>query len=255
MTSTRPRVSVCMATYNGTRFLEEQVRSILEQLGPDDELVAVDDRSTDGTVAMLRAFGDPRIQVHENERNRRAPATFARAISLARGEIILLADQDDAWLPGRVDALVAALAAPGVAVVASNSEYVDAEGRPVAFPMPPLDARDSRRRLVNVGRIYTGRAAYYGCAMAFRASFRRVLLPLPRYVEAHDLWTAMAGNLAGAIVHLDRATLRRRIHGNNASVIVRPLYRKLWARVKFTAGLAQLSMRLVLDPNRKEWQA
>ncbi len=248
-------MSVCMATYNGTRFLREQLDSILPQLGPDDELVVVDDHSSDGTVGLLRSYGDARIRVHVNERNLRAPASFARSIALARGEVIVLADQDDTWLAGRVDALVAALDAPGIVAVASNSDYVDATGRPVAFPMPPLAATDSRRHVANLARIYAGRAAYYGCAMAFRASFRSVLLPMPRYVEAHDLWTAMAANLAGGIAHMERATLRRRIHGNNASVIVRPLHRKLWARVKFTLSLVQLVLRLLVDPKRKERHA
>lgn len=247
----RPRISVCMATYNGERFLRAQVESILTQLGPRDELVVVDDCSTDGTVAMLRAFGDERIRIHPNSRNSGHPASFGRAIAIAVGEVILLADQDDTWVPGRVDALAGALRDPATALVSSNSAYVDTVGDPIAFPVPPLRGGDSARRAVNIARIFRGTASYFGCAMAFRASFRRLVLPIPRYVEAHDLWIAMAANLAGVNRHLEEITLRRRIHGGNASVISRPLRKKLWARAKFSLAMLHLSLRLITTSANK----
>src|SRR5262245_50643848 len=74
------RISVCMATFNGERYLAEQVRSILSELGPDDELVVVEDCSTDSTPALLRSFGDPRIKVYGNDRNRGVNYSFGRAL-------------------------------------------------------------------------------------------------------------------------------------------------------------------------------
>src|SRR5436305_15139268 len=79
-------ISVCMATYNGEKFIARQVRSILEQLAPDDELIVVDDCSSDGTVDAIRRLDDPRIAIHCNDRNRREVYSFSRAISLARHE-------------------------------------------------------------------------------------------------------------------------------------------------------------------------
>ena len=227
MAEGQPRVSVCMATYNGVRFLREQVESILAELEPADELIVVDDCSSDGTVAMLRGFDDRRIVIHPNPRNVGPPASFSRAMALAVGDVILLADQDDTWIPGRVNALLDALEDPAASLVSSNSEYVNGDGEPIPFLLPPLRSGDSRRHVTNIARIFRGTSSYCGCAMAFRSTFRQLILPVPAYVEAHDLWIAMVANFAGANRHLERVTLRRRIHGSNASVIQRPLARKL----------------------------
>ena len=85
-------VSVCMATYNGARYVHEQVASILPQLGPSDELVVVDDCSRDETVSVLRALEDPRVRIHCNERNRGVVASLERALRLACNDVLMLAD-------------------------------------------------------------------------------------------------------------------------------------------------------------------
>lgn len=97
-----------MAAYNGEKFIAEQIASILDQLGEDDEIVVIDDRSTDGTLEALRALDDPRLRVIEQETNRGYVQTFERALGEARGAYLLLSDQDDIWLPGHVDDMVAA---------------------------------------------------------------------------------------------------------------------------------------------------
>src|SRR5262245_13619427 len=90
-----PRVSVCLATYNGVEHLREQVDSILADLGPHDEVVVVDDASGDATVALLEGFGDPRVRIVRSAHNQGHVRTFERAIREASGEIIMLSDQDD----------------------------------------------------------------------------------------------------------------------------------------------------------------
>jgi glycosyltransferase involved in cell wall biosynthesis len=239
-----------MATYNGVRFLRPQMASILSELEPGDEVIVVDDCSSDDTVAMLESFGDPRIRIQRNAANVGPQATFDRSIGLAANDIIMMADQDDVWIPGRVAAMVRTLEETGAALVSSNSEYIDADGAAVTFPMPPLRAEDSRRYLLNIVRVFTGRAAYCGCSMAFSRSLRRVVLPIPRYVESHDLWIATAANLTRANAHLEMRTLQRRIHGGNVSVIQRGLTRKVWARAKFGLALLHLAMRIVSTPSR-----
>ena len=111
-------VSVCMATYNGSRYVAEQLSSILAQLGARDEVVVVDDASADATVEIVRGIGDPRIVVHRNDRNLGYVRSFERAISLSTGDVIVLSDQDDIWIDGRRDRLVAATG--DAAVVASD---------------------------------------------------------------------------------------------------------------------------------------
>lgn len=237
-------ISICMATYNGERYLAEQVSSILAQMGPDDELIVVDDASKDGTVAYLLNLGDSRIRIHRNTENLGHVQSFAKSIGLARHPYILMADQDDVWLDGRVDAMRDALDA-GFSLVSSNSIFMDGEGRLIPPLHPDLDGGASFSHVSNIARIFTGKAYYDGCAMGLREELLQLILPIPNYVESHDLWIAMAANATGSNLHLERRTLRRRVHGNNASVVSRSLITKLRSRAIFALSLLHIGLRLL----------
>ena len=86
--------------------------------------------------------------------------------------------------------------------------------------------------------------------MALREELRDIILPIPTYVESHDLWIAMAANMAGNNQHLERITLLRRIHGNNASVISRPFIQKLWSRVIFVRSFIEIASRMMFKGSR-----
>lgn len=230
------RASVCMATYNGRRFLKIQVRSILDQLGPDDELIIVDDASSDDTPDEVHDFADRRIRVLVNPRNLGVNGTFERAMAEASGRFILLSDQDDVWLPGRLEQMIAACQRPGVEFVATNYSLIDAEGNVVGDGLAArLKADDDHRRIRNLAGIFQGRMNYYGCAMAMTARFRDAALPFPASLECHDIWLAVIGNVCGNVAHLEQDSVAHRVHGNNASIISRPFLTKLWART----GLAK----------------
>jgi len=214
-----PTVSVCMATYNGARYVAAQLTSILDQLGADDEVVVVDDASTDDTVERLRELGDPRIRVVEAPHNRGYVATFAQALGLASRDVVLLADQDDVWVAGRVDLMVGGLAQGEV--VAANLGTLDG---PAAIRGPygqrdwRLRSDQSRQHVRNVLGILAGNRPYYGCAMGVRRSSLERVLPFPGFLtESHDLWIALYGNVARSIVHLDDRTVLRRFHGENVT--------------------------------------
>lgn len=213
------RVSVCMATYNGARYLPEQVTSILAELHPDDELVVVDDASTDDSVAVMEGIGDPRMRIVRAERNSGYVRTFERAIALATGDVVLLSDQDDVWPVGRRDVLVAAALASGAA--ASNLRLLDS-GEPLRSPLNGrpwlLRADFDHRRIRNELAILAGDAPYFGCAMALRRDVLPLVLPFPEYLtESHDLWIATATNAAGVLSHVEQTTVLRRVHDDNAS--------------------------------------
>jgi len=214
-----PTVSVCMATYNGARYVAGQLRSILDQLGADDEVVVVDDASTDDTVVRVRELDDPRIRIVEAEHNRGYVRTFAQALGLAGRELVLLADQDDVWVPGRVDLMVEALARGEV--VATNLGTLDGPDT-IRGPYGQRDWRlrsgQSRQHVRNVLGILAGNRPYYGCAMGIRRSSVERVLPFPAFLaESHDLWIALYGNVARSIVHLDDRTVLRRFHGENVT--------------------------------------
>jgi glycosyltransferase involved in cell wall biosynthesis len=236
--------SICMATYNGERFLREQLESILSQMQVDDELVIVDDASYDGTLAYLKSIGDRRIRLYCNVSNIGHVQSFAKVLSLARGTYILMADQDDVWIDGRLNIIREALAT-GPALISTNSEFIDSEGRTVSPLHPDLVEADSELYKTNIFRIFTGKAYYDGCAMGMRKELLKLVLPIPSYVESHDLWIAMAANIARSNRHLSLKTLRRRVHENNASVVSRTFLLKLMSRVIFLLSYLHISFRLI----------
>jgi glycosyltransferase involved in cell wall biosynthesis len=236
-------VSICMATFNGARYLRPQLDSILAQMAADDELIVVDDASQDGTLEIVRSYRDPRIRLQANASNLGHVRSFAAALGLARHARLVLADQDDIWAEGRLAKLRAALAQPGVWLATGNAKFIDADGAEIAPVYPALEPADSTRHCRNIARIFTGKAFYYGCNMAFSEQLARLALPIPAYVESHDLWLAMAANVAGANLHLGDVLLYRRIHGNNVTTSDRPLAKKLKSRLIFLRSLVQLFMR------------
>ena len=234
---TPPRVSVCMATYNGAEYVVEQLRSILDELGPDDEVIVVDDASSDSTVALIASLQDPRVHVHSQSLNRGYVRTFEHAMLLASGDVVMLADQDDIWIPGRRAALLDGLQHAGV--VASNLVLLGSDA-PLRSPLTGrpwlLRERRSRQHIRNELRILGGAAPYFGCAMAVRRDFIAAVTPFPAFVvESHDLWIATVANCFGEMRHVERATLRRRIHQSNASSSkprgVRPALKSRWMLV------------------------
>lgn len=238
-------ISVCLATYNGAAFVAEQLRSILDQLAPDDEIIVVDDGSTDNTLETVRNFGDARIHVFPNEQNVGVNETFVRAVGLATKPIIFLSDQDDVWTPGRKAMILDAFSNPRVLVVAGNYRLIDRDGDPLPGSLvPDLKADESRSRLLNLFRIFRGTQNYYGCAMAFRASLRSAILPYPAGMECHDIWIGMIGVASDSMAHIEEPLLLHRVHGRNASIIRRALWKKLASRVVLFYQLAVAMARV-----------
>lgn len=191
------RISVALCTYNGERFLADQLASIGGQTRPPDELVACDDASTDGTAAVVRAFAATApfpVRVEVNPANLGTTPNFARAIGLCSGDVIALADQDDVWLPHKLATLEAALADPAAGLAFSDAEVTDERLRPLGYRLWQsirFDAREQER--FRGGGAFAGllrRHRVTGATLAFRASLRGLVLPIPPG-WVHDAWVAL----------------------------------------------------------------
>lgn len=240
--------SICIATYNGGKYLGQQLESIVKQLGKDDEIVIVDDCSSDDTLEIVKSFNDNRIKIYQNQINLKHVKSFERAISLSKNQLIFLCDQDDIWVDERLEIFANNFAEnPLVSVIASNFYCIDEDNRIFENSLNKVSPGDSFSYTKNIRHIFLGKIGYFGCAMAFRREILSIILPIPHYVEAHDLWIAMAGNLQRANLHIDKKTLYHRLHKNNASDLKRSLYKKLVARMNYLKSYLELAKRIKLN--------
>lgn len=227
-------VSVCMATYNGESFVRQQLESIVSQLDFGDELIISDDSSSDGTVSIINAFSDPRIRLFEGQSFRSPVQNFEHALRQARGEIILLSDQDDIWLPNKLD-VVREIFAGEVArplLVVLDAVVVDEAEREL-FP--------SVLQKLNAGpgfwkNLYDNR--YLGCCMAFSKDLLAKALPFPRNIPMHDMWLGQLCERIGCTQFVPVVTMKYRKHSASMTEF----------KIRFRP-LIQIRRRLVLAWN------
>jgi glycosyltransferase involved in cell wall biosynthesis len=208
-------VSVCMTTYNGEQFIREQLMTILSQLRTGDEVVICDDSSTDSTVDIICSFNDPRIRLLVNTKNLGFSRNFTKCISLSRNDVIFICDQDDVWLPNKVEKYLKIFREnPDVVAVMSNMEIIDGVGQVTSDRF--LNLRSGYgNRLIRVLRYYV-KSTYYGCSMAFRSELCDKVLPLPFHF---DTWIGLVSDMYGHCYHLDEVTMQYRRHGGNFSTM------------------------------------
>ncbi len=190
-----PTISVVMATYNGEAYLPEQLRSVVEQLAPGDELVVSDDRSTDNTLAIVQEIAGDRARILITGGRLGPIRNFEHALAHAAGDVIVLADQDDVWLPGRLQRVrdhFTASAAPFDLLV-MNSTVTDGQLRPTHDSLFKR-MRAGPGQLKNVVR-----NTYVGCHMAFRRSLLDVAMPFPPAIPMHDMWLGLASEWVGPV--------------------------------------------------------
>ena len=205
--------SVCMATYNGEAFVRQQLESILFQLGPNDELIVVDDHSTDGTIGVVVDLNDSRIKVFRNERNLGVLRSFERAISLAKGGIIFLSDQDDIWSHEKVVRVMSVFEKySDVTLVLSDARIIDKEGHEIDKSF------FSKRGAFKPGVFHNFiKNKYLGCVMAFKREMVNRILPFPVRIPQHDMWIGLINAVYGRAFYIDMPLVNYRRHGNNAS--------------------------------------
>ena len=191
--------SVAMCTYNGVRYVHEQLDSIAYQTRPPDELVVCDDGSSDDTVRILEQFAASAkfpVRLKVNSRNLRSTKNFEQAISLCEGDLIALADQDDVWVPGKLDIMEREFArAPATGLVFSDAEVVDKDLRPLGVRLwKTIGFTDEARRRLrrdNALDLLLPGWTVTGATMAFRSCYRAIALNIPDDLPMiHDGWIA-----------------------------------------------------------------
>ena len=202
-------ISVCIAAYNGEKYIREQIFSILSQLNSDDEVIISDDGSKDGTIAILESFHDQRIRIYSNEGTHGFVSNFENALLHAKGDFIFLSDQDDVWKQGKIEKCMKTLSEYDLIV--HDAELIDGNGMPLG-----RNYYDSLHRHTGfIMNLYKTR--WLGCCMAFRREVLSICLPFPPKIVAHDYWIGMFGMTKFRYKFMDDILISYRRHGNNLS--------------------------------------
>lgn len=204
-------ISVCLASYNGERYIERQIESILLQLSLCDELVISDDNSTDNTLSIVENIRDRRIKIIRNNINVGYTKNFERALMHSIGDYIFLSDQDDVWLPNKVEIVMQDL--QDVEFVVSNAKIVDANLN--IIHQSHFDLYGTRQGFFL--NLYKSR--YIGACMAFRRNVLDKVIPFPQNSSLcpHDFWITLVAELYFSTKLEQRALLLYRRHGKNVS--------------------------------------
>lgn len=210
------KISVCMAAYNGAKYIRLQLSSILKQLGPNDQVVVVDDGSTDNTVQVIDSFKDSRIQLHINTVNIGVVRTFDRALHLAQGDLIFLSDQDDKWYDNKISTISKIFLSQDVSLIVHDAIIVK-ENHIISNSL--FKFRNSSAGVIKnfIGNTYTG------CCMAFKRDILGKVLPIPSKKGIfHDAWIGILAEYYGyKIAFVDVPLIEWNRHDRNATTLKR----------------------------------
>ncbi len=225
-------VSVALCTFNGERFLDDQLASLARQGRRPDELIVSDDRSTDGTMALLKRFAEAApfpVRIAVNEVRLGPTANFGKAAGSCNGDVVLFCDQDDVWDENKIALEVAAMIEAEGESGANIPVLVHGDLRVVDEELAPLHPSYTRLmqpkfRKVNISYILTDNVTV-GCATAVNRALLDIALPLPRQALMHDWWFAQCATCCGKIVFIDQPLMQYRQHQTNQIGAVRWLQR------------------------------
>jgi hypothetical protein len=220
-----PSVSVVMTTYNGARWIGPQLASIVAQSRPPEELVVCDDGSTDATLAAVHDLtaGAPwptRVLTNTTGRPLRVVDNLERGLRAAGGDVLVLADQDDEWLPHRLDRALEVMTAERADLVFADGLLIDGEGRPLPgrlWERAGFHTRLRRTWARDPFEALIRRNVVTGAVLAFRRDLLDLVLPIdtPWW---HDGWIALlAAAMRRRLVALDEPLIRYRLHGANSA--------------------------------------
>lgn len=202
-------ISVCMATYNGEKYIEEQIHSILTQLNENDELVISDDGSTDDTIAIIEQFNDSRIFLYKNKFKNHI-LNFEFVLKQAKGDYVFLSDQDDVWVKGKVENMSKYLS--NYDLVCSDCYVTDSKLSITHTSFYNINLNNRRGFIRNFIR-----NNYLGCCMAFNRKILNHSLPFPDGLLTHDMYIGLISELYGSSIFIDEKLIYFRRHDHNTS--------------------------------------
>ncbi|MGN6495683.1 MAG: glycosyltransferase family 2 protein [Agriterribacter sp.] len=205
-----PLVSIVLATYNGEKFLKEQLDSLISQTYPALEIIVVDDCSTDNTISIVRSFQqiNTHIKLYENEKVLGPAKNFEKGIRLSTGEYIALCDQDDVWMPAKIEKKMAIISDCDLAYC--DSEFIDEQGNRMGGKLSDIKNLRSYSDCLafSIGNSVSGHACVFSRRLLER------ILPLPVEI-IHDWWIAFNAAQYKEVRYINEVLVHYRQHSQN----------------------------------------
>jgi Glycosyltransferases involved in cell wall biogenesis len=232
-------ISVCIATYNGEKYVKEQIDSILPQLSEADEIIVSDDGSIDSTLQIVRNFADSRIKIVTNVLGKGVNHNFENALNNAQGDILFLADQDDIWLPNKVSVCIDDL--NHCDLVVSNCIVIDGNDN-VIYPSYFDIAKSGNGFFKNLYR-----STYLGCCLAFKREALDKILPIPNSLLLfHDWWFGFMSEVYLKVSFNPTPCMYYRRHNETNSKTVSKSELSLYNKLRYRLQLLFLGFQRII---------
>lgn len=220
-------ISVCIATYNGEKYIKEQLDSIINQLDKNDEIIISDDGSSDNTINIIESYNDRRIVLYKNC-FKNVVLNFEFAIKKSKGDYIFLSDQDDIWHKDKVKCFIDCfLKNSNVTLLISDFQIIDQNGLNLDVVYNKNEFSTSLVKNIIVNN-------FIGCAMAFTSNTKNVIIPFPNNIAMHDWWIGTCSKMYGEINFIDKKLHFYRRHNSNLTTEVGA---KLRIKIKWRLNL------------------
>ncbi len=211
------KICITLATYNGEKYLAQMLDSLVAQTKQADVIIAVDDGSKDSTYEILERYKDKLpLEITKFEKNRGHRASFSTALEkasklLADDDLIFLADQDDIWLPNKLEVMSQKI--DDNSMIFGDAEIIDGDG-------VVTDSSWRKKACIvehlSQQALLTGYTSVTGCMVAFKARLLKTVLPIPQDVPVHDQWITLCATAENGYRAIADKVIQYRIHGNNA---------------------------------------
>lgn len=239
-------ISVCITTFNGERFIKDQLYSILQQLNAEDEIIISDDGSMDLTVKIIEDFKDERIKIFMHLRNKLCYYPFYRitknvenALNHAKGDLIFLADQDDSWVSTKVQTVIQEMG--NNLCLLHDCIVVNGKGEEIYSSY----FYQNRSKLGIIENLINN--SYLGCCMVIRKEFLNTVLPFPLIPIPHDIWIGLLAECKGGMKICDKKLLYYRRHSSNQSTSSEKSNADFLYKIRYRINIIlALSFRLLL---------
>lgn len=207
-----PLVSIALCTFNGEKFIKEQLDSLLNQTYDNLEIIVIDDASTDLTASILKEYSTiyPQLQIHFNTKNIGFNENFKKAIRLCKGAYIAVSDQDDIWLPQKIQILVNQIGKNQL--IYHDSEFIDEHGK-------SLKMKTSTHHLFAEGSCSES-FLYFNCVSGHAILFQRDLAKMLDFLPQdmyYDWWLAYSAACTAKIKALDDVLVKHRKHSDSTT--------------------------------------